>query len=109
MKRLPPSLQEKQRYLHFRIHSREKVDLGDVVDAIWEAGLDYLGSKSLSEADFWIMGNRFDESKQEGILRVNRSSEDDFRAALTTLNSISGEKAFLEVLNISGTIKSLEN
>lgn len=107
MKRLPPAIQEKHRYLEFRIHGGE-FEIGEVVDAVWEAALDYLGEKGCAEANFWMIGNKFDEEKQQGIIKVNRKREDDLRAALTLIEQISGEEAFIEVTGVSGTMKGLE-
>ncbi|MFB6191487.1 MAG: Rpp14/Pop5 family protein [Candidatus Nanohaloarchaea archaeon] len=109
MKRLPPAIQEKQRYLRFRVHCEEPGDLGEVVDAVWDAALGFLGSKGSSNADFWIIGNRFEEEKQEGVIRVNRQAEDDLRAALALVDEIGGEKGFIQVTGVSGTLESLEN
>lgn len=107
--RLPPSLREKQRYLEFSIHSEEKVDLGEVVDSVWNSALNYLGEKGCSEANFWVIGNRFDEGRQEGIIRVRREKEDDIRAALTLIKEIGNRKAFIKVEKTSGSIKKLKD
>lgn len=107
MKRLPPSIQESQRYLKFRVHAEEKVELGDVVNAVWDSVLGFLGTKGASNANFWVIGNRFDEQRQEGVVRVNDAMEDEFRAALTLVDRIGGGKGFIEVVDVSGTIESL--
>lgn len=109
MKRLPPSIQEKKRYLKFRIHSEEDVELGEVVNAVWNSALNFLGSKSASKADFWILGNKFDEKEQEGVIRVNQDMEQELRAALALIDRVDSEEAFLEILDVSGTLKSLED
>lgn len=107
--RLPPSLRQKQRYLKFKIHAEEKVELGDLVDAVWESALDYLGTNDASKADFWVIGNQFDEKKQKGIIRVNRDELDDFRAALTLIDFINGVDGFIQVKKISGSIDKLKD
>lgn len=107
MKRLPPAIQEKHRYLKFRIHCGE-FELGEVVDSVWDSALRYMGEKGCAEAGLRIIGNKFEEERQEGVVRVNREREEDMRAALTLIQRISGEKAFLEVKGVSGTLKALE-
>lgn len=109
LKRLPPALRQKQRYLKFKVHSEEDVSLGELVDAVWDNCLSYLGTKETSEADFWIIGNRFNEEKQEGIARVSRDKLDDFRAALCLLEKIDDKKAFLRVERVSGSIEKLKD
>lgn len=108
MKRLPPSIQEEQRYLRFKVHSEEPKEIGEVVEAVWKGALDFLGTREASKADFWILGNKFDEEKQEGVIRVNASMEEKFRAALTLIDRVGSERACLEVLQVSGALKSLE-
>lgn len=107
MKRLPPAIQRKHRYLEFQVHCGE-FELGEVVEAVWNSALSYLGEKGCAEADFWVIGNRFDERKQEGVIKVNLEKEDDLRAALTLCSEIAGEDAFFEVKGVSGTLEGLE-
>lgn len=108
IKRLPPAIQEKQRYLEFKVRCGENRELGDVVDAVWDAALGYLGTKGVSEADFWVIGNRFDEEEQEGVIEVRRDNEDELRAALALVEKIGGKKAFIQVTRTSGTLDSLD-
>lgn len=109
LNRLPPALRNKKRYLKFRIHSEETIELGEFVDAVWEKCLSYLGTKETSETDFWVIGNQFDEEKQEGIVKVNREKVDEFRASLTLLDHIDNKKVALEVTKVSGSIKKLKD
>lgn len=108
MKKLPPSLREKQRYFKFQIHSEENIDLGELVDAVWDSSLSYLGVKGCSEANFWVIGNKFEEEKQEGVIRVRRSEEDNIRAVLTMVDEIGGKDAVVEVEQVSGSVKKLD-
>lgn len=107
IKRLPPAIQEEQRYLEFQVRCENRVGLGEVVNTVWDAILGFTGSKGASEMDFWVMGDRFSEEKQKGVVKVNRDSEDELRAALALVDSIGGEKGFIEVTRASGTLKSL--
>ena len=108
MKHLPPTLREDQRYLKFKVHSEEEIDFSEVVESIWDAALGFLGEKDLSRADPWIMKNLYDSSEQRGVIKVNSKAEDDFRASLAFIDSIGGEKAFIAVEQVSGTVKSLK-
>ena len=108
MKHLPPTLREDQRYLKFKVHSEEKIDFPDVVEAVWDAALGFLGEKDLSKADPWIMKNLYDSGEQRGVIRINSKAEEDFRASLLFIDSIGGKKAFVTVEQVSGTVKSLE-
>lgn len=108
MKRLPPTLREKTRYLNFKIYSEDDIELGEFVDEVWNACLSYIGSKGCSEANFWVIGNLFDKKRQEGIIRFNKGSEEDIRAALSLINTFNNKKGFVAIQKTSGTVKDLE-
>lgn len=109
LNRLPPALRQKKRYLKFRVHSEEDVELGELVDAVWDKCLSYLGTMETSEADFWVIGNQFNEEKQEGIVRANREKTDEFRAALSLIEEIRDKKVVIQVTKTSGSIKNLKD
>jgi ribonuclease P/MRP protein subunit POP5 len=109
VKPLPPSIREKQRYLKFRIHAEEDVEFGEFVETVWDTVLGYMGSKDAGKANHWIIKNKFSESDPEGVIKVERSSVNDFRAALTLIDSFGGKNGFVEVTEISGSIKKLQS
>lgn len=106
MKQLPPAIQENHRYLLFKVHGENK-GLGEVVRAVWNSTLDYMGVKGSGQAETWIIGNKFNKKKQEGIVEVKQSREDDLRAALTVNNGFEDE-TFLSIEKTSGTIENLK-
>lgn len=71
--------------------------------------LGYCGTKGAGEADFWIVGNQFDKEEQEGVIKVRREKEDDLRAALTLIEDIGEEKAFLQVMKVSGSMDKVKD
>lgn len=107
MKSLQPSMRENTRYVKFKIHSEEKVEISEMVEAFWDATTGYMGVKELSDANPWIIGNKFDEEKQEGVIRVNREYVKDLRASLVLINSVASTEAFLSVEKVSGNISQL--
>ena len=106
MKQIPPAIQEKHRYLKFQAHGERK-DICEVVDAVWTSALKYMGTNGVSDADIWIIGNKFNEEKQQGVIKVKNSREADLRAALT-LNTGFEDECFLSVTDASGTLSGLE-
>lgn len=109
MKNLPPSIREKKRYLKFKIHCEEEVGFGELVDGVWEASLNYLGSKRTGEANHWVIKNQFDKENQKGVIKIRKSAVDDFRAALTLIDEIGDKKGFIEIQKVSGSIKKLKD
>lgn len=105
MKQIPPAIQEEYRYLKFSVNGNRK-DLGEVVDAVWESSTKYMGTKGASKADIWIIGNKFNEDNQSGVIKVHRDNVEDLRAALT-VNTGFDDGSFLSIEKVSGTISSL--
>jgi RNase P/RNase MRP subunit POP5 len=106
VKQIPPSIQEDHRYLLFKIRNGSK-DIDEVVDAIWRSATKYMGTKASSEAQIWIMANQFNNEKQEGVIKVEKSKQKDLRAALT-LNPGFKDDTFLSIEKVSGTLEGLK-
>ena len=107
MKHIPPAIQEEERYLRFRVHGEEK-DIGDVVDAVWKSATVFMGTKGVSKADIWTIGNKFDTEEQRGIIKVHKEKVSEIRAALT-INSSFDDDSFISIEKVSGTIAALED
>lgn len=108
-KLLPPAQREKNRYLAFEIRSDQKYSRDEIVKALWNASLRYLGEKGTSQTSMWIMD--WDQDTQKGIIKTNHKAVNDIKAALTLMTEIKkGEnkyKAAYHTLTISGTLKKL--
>jgi RNase P/RNase MRP subunit POP5 len=107
VKQIPPAIQGNYRYLKFRVRGEEK-EIGEVVDAVWCSATKFMGTEGCSEADIWIIGNRFDNEEQRGVIKVDREKEADLRAALT-LNPEFDDESFLSIEDVSGTIAGLDS
>lgn len=107
MKDLQPAMRPDTRYMKFRIHSEKKIEISDVVNSFWRISISYMGTKELSKAQPWLIANKFNEEKQEGVIRVNRQHLEDVRASLTLLNSFETVEGFITVEEVSGSISNL--
>ncbi|MFB6116746.1 MAG: Rpp14/Pop5 family protein [Candidatus Nanosalina sp.] len=107
MKPETPADRKSQRYLKLKIHSEQKIQLSEAVDAFWDAAIEYMGAKDLSDAEPWFIANKFDEENSEGVIRVNRLYEEDLRASLTLIQEIGGEEVFVSIEKVSGSVKNL--
>lgn len=103
---LPKSLREKKRYIVFEVLCERDREMGQVVDAVWDALLDFLGQEGVARASPWIMGDMFDREKQRGSVKVNKDEVEEVRAALALVQDIGGEEAALHVLGVTGTMAS---
>jgi RNase P/RNase MRP subunit POP5 len=108
MKRKIPAERKSQRYIKFKIHSDTKHSLSDIVEEFWSSVHSYMGSKDASQAEPWLIANKFSRQSQEGVIRVNRGFEDDLRTSLILIDEIQGEDVFLSTQDVSGTLKKLD-
>lgn len=107
MKNLQPAMRDKTRYLKFRIHSEKDVELPEFVNSFWDTAIDFIGSRTLSDASPWIIANKFDEENQEGVIRVKRGRVDEVKAVLTLIRDFNEEDGFVEVLKVSGAVRGV--
>lgn len=107
-KRLPPSLRQPKRYIIFSIIGEKPVEYGYVVSAIWNKLFELYGDFGTSETDMWIIENLFSMEKQRGVIKCSHSEVEKMRTALTLINMISEIKVIVNVLGVTGTVKSAE-
>ncbi len=103
---LPASLREKQRYIIFEILAERDRELGQVVEAVWDSVLEFLGQEGAARADPWVIKDLFDREKQRGGIRVNRGMVEEVRASLALVTEVGGEEAAFHVLGVTGTMES---
>lgn len=95
------------RYMKIKIHSEASVEFEELLEEYWETIPEYIGLKQFSDTDAWLIKNKFDYTSQEVVLRVDSRYETDFETALTLVKEIDGEEAFLQVVEVSGSISVL--
>ena len=101
-----PTLKDRQRHILFRVVGQAKVGEEEARRAAYGAILRFLGELGFSEASPKLM--LFDEARQEGVLKVERSQAERVKAALALATEAGGKPAALRVLKVSGTIKRLK-
>ncbi|MDD5111950.1 MAG: Rpp14/Pop5 family protein [Candidatus Altiarchaeota archaeon] len=104
MKQLKPTQREKNRYVAIEVLSGKKCARDDVVKAVWNSALRFLGELKASELSLWIMD--WDDEGQRGILKVNHKSIKDLRIGLSMLAGAGGSPASVRVLGVCGTLKN---
>jgi len=103
---LPPTLRENQRYIVFKIISKKKFEVSEVIEAIWKNTLRLYGDVGTSELSMWIPANLYNKERKEGIVKCNHLSVEKIRFSLTTIREINEERVIIKVLGTTGTIKS---
>jgi ribonuclease P/MRP protein subunit POP5 len=100
---IPPTLRERNRYIAFELVCDSAVSRGEVVKAVWNALLQFLGELGASKTSLWVMD--WNEEKKQGVLKVNHLSVDEVRAALTLMKGFNGKHAVFRTLGVSGSVK----
>jgi RNase P/RNase MRP subunit POP5 len=95
-----------RRYLAISLDGGDAYSEQEISDTLYQAVQELFG-------DFGVSGLRprlieYDEERREGIVRCNRSSTREMRAALALITEISNSDAAVRVMGTSGTIKSLK-
>jgi len=103
-----PTLRQKKRYLFFRVivDGEWKPDFLNIRGAIWNSLESWLGEGSLAKADVRIINNLWDGRKQVGVLVCGPKYVDQVKVALGLVHQIGDQRAIVQVVRVSGTIKS---
>ncbi len=107
-KRLPPSLRQPKRYIIFEIIGENPVEYGSVVSSVWNKLFELYGDFGTSEMNMWIIENLFSMEKQRGVIKCSHKEVEKMRTALTLINIINEVKVIVNVLGVTGTVKSAE-
>ena len=106
MKRLPPTLREKKRYVAFKIFSDELLSKDELTKAVWSGGLSLLGEIQASSLGLWVID--FSEEQMEGFLVCRNEALWNIKAILAFIGEINGKRVHICVTGVSGTIKALK-
>lgn len=104
---MQPSQRPSYRYIRLKMHSEASVSFEELLEEYWDKIPEFIGLRDFSDADAWLIKNRFDQEDQKAVLRVKREYEKDFEAGLALMDSFGNEKGFVEVEKVSGSISSV--
>ncbi len=102
----PKTLREKTRYIGFIVEGGKDFKREDLVKAIWNSTIDFLGEFGASEIGLWV--KEYDESSRYGIIESNIKSVYKAIFILSLTKSIGKEKVNVLPFCVSGTIKGLK-
>ncbi len=104
-----PTMRSGKRYVIFRVHSEDtsfRPDFLNIRGAIWNSLESWLGESGLAKADVHIINNLWNPAKQTGFLSCSPKYVDHVKVALALVHQIGDERVIIQVLRVSGTIKS---
>jgi ribonuclease P/MRP protein subunit POP5 len=108
-KLLPPSLRSHKRYVIFEVISDNPITYNDLVNAMWNSMLNFLGELESSKAMVWFIQNLYDEKNQKGVIKCRHDFVEGIRAILSLIQTVGETKVIIKILGVTGTIKSARN
>ncbi|MEM7819669.1 MAG: Rpp14/Pop5 family protein [Candidatus Aenigmatarchaeota archaeon] len=106
---LPPSLRPQKRYIVFEIISEHPITYGDLINAVWNSMLSFLGELGSAEARIWFIHNLYDEKTQRGVIKCRHDSVEKIRVVLSLIQMIGETRSLIKIVGVTGTIKSAKN
>ncbi len=103
LKPLRPSLKEKKRYVVYELFSETTLKSDEVIRAINDACLSFMGTLHFGKAGILILKNQMTE--KNGIIRVNNKYVDYLKASLMQMTRVGDKKVSLEAKGVSGILK----
>jgi len=95
----------RRRYLALHIHGETDISEADLHRAISDKIHFLYGVKGAAETDFRMI--EYDQQLRQGIIRCSHDRLTETRAALAHITSINDAPVALQVVTVSGTIKTL--
>jgi RNase P/RNase MRP subunit POP5 len=95
----------RRRYLALEIDSGELFDSREFLDAVWSAVLKLYGEHGASRAGLTLID--YDMEKRFAVIRTVHTAVDMVRTALASMTRIGNKPVAINILRVSGTIRSL--
>jgi ribonuclease P/MRP protein subunit POP5 len=110
IKPILPTLRERKRYLCFEIISKDKItDFSAVSKALWSSFARLLGDFELAKAGVMLIGDRYNDKSQRGILKVNNRYLNHIRMSFLFIDRIAGTSCLVRSVGVSGMIAKASN
>jgi len=108
LKPIPPTLRQKKRFIKIQIEAEKKFDFKFISDNLTKEIIYFIGVIDYSNAGVWILKDKYNEDKQELILKVSTKTKDKLIAALSLINKFDRENVKIKTLRVSGTLKGVQ-
>ena len=105
---LPASLRQPKRYVVFEVVSEHPIAYQDLVNAVWNSTLNFLGEAVASEVRPWFIVNMYNSQTQKGILKCAHNAVEQMRAALALIAIVGESRCVVRILGVTGTIKAAQ-
>ena len=108
LKPLQPTLRTKKRFIKIKIESKKQFDFKQISDKLCDELLFYIGAIDYSKAGIWLLKDKFNQQKQELVIKATTQYKDKVIAALTLIDEIDNTTTKISITKVSGTLKGLQ-
>jgi ribonuclease P/MRP protein subunit POP5 len=95
----------RRRYLALRVLAEQSFNKRDVADAVWNAVLKLFGEYGASQTAITFI--EYSPEKSWGILSCSHKTLEMVRASVASVTEINGKPVAIDVVGVSGTLRSL--
>lgn len=95
----------RRRYITLKIVGEQFIEKEDLIRALWDAVLQLFGEYGASRVNLSLI--EYKAEKNYAILRCSHGVLDMVRASVASVTEIKGKPVAINVLGVSGTLKSL--
>ncbi len=104
---IPPTIKSNRRYIAFKVVAKPAFTPNQIIQAIKQAVLAFVGSEGYASAEFDVV--EYDHKTMVGIVRATPEMIHYVVTALSLITKIQGKSAGVVVLGISGTVKKTKS
>lgn len=98
-------IKTRRRYLALKINAEEKLEVKDLLDALWSTILRLYGEYGASKTGLTLID--YDREKGLATIRVSHTEVERVKAAIATITEVNAKPAAVHVLTVSGTLRAL--
>jgi ribonuclease P/MRP protein subunit POP5 len=100
-----PTLKERKRYLAFEVISKEKMDnFSSISSAVLAKTKEFLGELGLAKAGIWLLPDKWNSSRQTGIIRVSHKYLNELKTSLALIKNIDNSQVIFRSIGVSGML-----
>lgn len=107
LKPLLPTLRQKKRFLLLQIESEKPLDFDTFSKGFTQETLFFMGSLDYGKAGVWILKDKFDEKKQEAVIKVALPFKDKLLGSIALIQELEKIPVRLKIKKVSGTLKGV--
>lgn len=107
LKVLSPTLREKKRFIRVQVESTKQFAFKELSESLLEEITLYMGIIDVGKAGVWFLRDKFNEEKQELIIKVGVKFKDKLLSSLALINNVGNQSIKLNTKRVSGTLKGV--